>query len=238
MKRALTALRRYRKWRLGGRADPALGVVRGPRVQPSRPRPVSEAEARALIADAAEADAPEWVARRDVALLTLLWGAGLRISEALAIPRRAAPLGETLEVLGKGDKPRMAPMLPAARQAAAEYLALLPFELSPEEPLFRGEKGGVLSRQVVARRMAAARERLGLPESATPHALRHAFATHLLAAGGDLRTIQELLGHSRLGATQIYADVDAARLSAVYEAAHPRARSSGPESSDAGKKKL
>lgn len=228
VKRALTALRRYRAWRLGGRSDPALHAIRGPRAPKSAPRPVSKAEARALIEDAAASAARPWEAARDVALLTLLWGAGLRISEALAVPRKAVPLGPSLEIRGKGGKARLAPILPVVRRAAETYVDLLPFELGPEEPLFRGAKGGALSRQMAARRMAAARERLGLPDSATPHALRHAFASHLLAEGGDLRTIQELLGHARLSTTQIYADVDAERLAAVYRAAHPGAGKKTP----------
>ena len=227
VKRALSALRRYRAWRRGGSPDPTVAKIRGPRAAPAAPRPVSKEEAKALIADAAAQSGADWEAARDVALLTLLWGAGLRISEALAITRGDAPLRDRLEIVGKGGKARIAPILPAAREAVASYLELLPFDLSAEDALFRGAKGGPLARQVVARRMAAARERLGLPDSATPHALRHAFASHLLAAGGDLRTIQELLGHARLSTTQIYADVDAERLASVYRAAHPGAKPKG-----------
>ncbi|MEM9726242.1 MAG: tyrosine-type recombinase/integrase, partial [Pseudomonadota bacterium] len=150
----------------------------------------------------------------------------LRISEALAIPGSALPLEEALEVRGKGGRARVAPLLPAAREAVARYAALCPHPLAPDKPLFRGEKGGALARQVFARRLAHARGVLGLPDSATPHALRHAFASHLLAAGGDLRAIQELLGHARLSTTQIYTDVDTARLDAVFQSAHPRGRKS------------
>lgn len=224
LRRALTALRRYRRWRAerageAGAADPALAAIRPPRSPRRRPRPVGERDARALIEEVSE---PGWTGLRDAALLTLLWGAGLRVGEALAIEARALPLGETIVIRGKGGKERLVPLLPAAREAVAAYLDALPATLAPGDPIFRGAQGGPLTRQVAARRMAAARERLGLPESATPHALRHAFATHLLAAGGDLRTIQELLGHARLSTTQIYTEVDAERLAAIHQAAHPR----------------
>lgn len=231
LRRALTALRRHRRWRAEIRAaetgaaappDRALAAIRPPRAPRPKPRPVSEADARALIAEVAE---PGWIGLRDAALLTLLWGAGLRIGEALAIEARALPLGETLIVRGKGSKERLVPLLPIAREAVAAYIAALPATLAPEDPVFRGAQGGPLRRQIAARRMATARAALGLPESATPHALRHAFASHLLAAGGDLRTIQELLGHARLSATQIYTEIDAERLAAVHQAAHPRGKS-------------
>ena len=156
-------------------------------------------------------------------MLTLLYGCGLRISEALGLPRAAAPLGEQITITGKGNKQRLVPVLPAVRQAIADYLAACPYPLPPDGPLFVGARGGPLSPRIVQRQMETLRRALGLPETATPHALRHSFATHLLAGGGDLRAIQELLGHASLSTTQRYTSVDSTRLLAVYEAAHPRA---------------
>ncbi|MEO1611668.1 MAG: tyrosine-type recombinase/integrase, partial [Pseudomonadota bacterium] len=171
-------------------------------------------------------DHPEpWIAARDVAVLTLLWGSGLRISEALALNRADAPLPEALRIVGKGGKERIAPVLPAARVAVEEYLRLSPFQTEAEDPLFLGARGKRLNPRLVQRAMAQARTALGLPATATPHALRHSFATHLLEAGGDLRAIQELLGHASLSTTQVYTAVDQARLMEVYDAAHPRAGS-------------
>ncbi|MEE3101311.1 MAG: tyrosine-type recombinase/integrase, partial [Pseudomonadota bacterium] len=186
------------------------------------PRPLSPEDARAVISDAETADAPDWIAARDAAALTLLYGSGLRISEALSLTRRDAPLPEVLRITGKGGKQRLAPVLPVARDAVDAYLALCPFGLDPDDALFRGARGGPLSPRLLQLRMADARARLGLPASATPHALRHSFATHLLAAGGDLRAIQELLGHASLSTTQVYAGLDEARLIEVHAAAHPR----------------
>lgn len=225
IRRALSALKHFQSWRESADGAPPArwrAGVRGPKPPPARPRPISEPDARALLEEAAAAEGPAWAAFRDVALLTLLWGAGLRISEALALCGRDAPIGDMLRVQGKGGRSRLVPILPEVRSAMAAYLAALSPPMTPEAPLFRGEKSPGLSRQVAARRVAAARARLGLPSDATPHALRHAFATHLLAAGGDLRAIQELLGHRSLSSTQIYTDVDAARLVAAFEAAHPR----------------
>ena len=166
-----------------------------------------------------------WQGRRDAALLTLLYGAGLRIGEALGLTRRAAPLAPgTITVTGKGGKARMVPVLPAVADAIRDYLAHCPHRLAADGPLFVGARGGPLNPRLVQGQMAKLRRRLGLPESATPHALRHSFATHLLAAGGDLRAIQELLGHASLSTTQRYTAVDATRLAAVYDEAHPRAR--------------
>ncbi|WP_276946763.1 tyrosine-type recombinase/integrase, partial [Haematobacter massiliensis] len=164
-----------------------------------------------------------WLGARDAAVVTLLYGCGLRISEALSLRRRDAPLGETLRVIGKGNKERLVPVLPAARQAVADYVALLPFAVPAEEPLFRGARGGPLNPGLIARAMERVRNQMGLPATATPHALRHSFATHLLNAGGDLRAIQELLGHASLSTTQVYTAVDARRLMEVYENTHPRA---------------
>lgn len=225
--RALSALRSFHRFleRRVGISNPRLALVRGPRLKPLLPRPVSEDDARALL-DGAEAEdaAAEWIAARDAAVFTLLYAAGLRISEALALTGRDHPLPDALRITGKGGKTRVAPMLPVARDAIAAYVAACPFALDPEGPLFRGAKGGALSARVVQRAMERARAHLGLPASATPHALRHAFATHLLAHGADLRAIQELLGHESLSTTQKYSAVESARLIAVYDAAHPRSR--------------
>jgi integrase/recombinase XerC len=222
---ALSAVRaffRYLDRRLGIE-NSQLALVRGPKVRPTLPRPVSEAGARDLLQEAAEdEDVAQWVRARDAAVLTLLYGCGLRISEALSLRRRDAPLGEGLRVTGKGGKTRIAPVLPAVREAVDAYLAQCPFPLPADEPLFRAIRGGPLGPRAVQAQMARLRGRLGLPPSATPHALRHAFATHLLGAGADLRAIQELLGHASLSTTQKYTAVDAEGLLAVYRRAHPQ----------------
>lgn len=206
-----------------GVAAPHLALVRGPRTRPTLPRPVSEDQARGLLQETlADPDLPQWEAARDRAVLTLLYGCGLRISEALALIRKDAPLPETLRVRGKGGKIRLAPVLPAVRTAVDEYLALQPFSLGPQDALFRARRGGPLGARQVQSAMQRLRSRLGLPPSATPHALRHSFATHLLGAGADLRSIQQLLGHTSLSTTQKYTAVDAARLLDAYGAAHPR----------------
>ncbi len=167
----------------------------------------------------------DWVAARDTAVLLLLYGCGLRISEALGILYRDAPLPgrDTLRITGKGDKERMVPVLPVAQSAVARYVALCPYPLSPDQPLFLGAKGGPLSPRLIQLAMEKLRAELQLPDTATPHALRHSFATHLLSAGADLRQIQELLGHASLSTTQVYTEVDRDRLLAVYDKAHPRA---------------
>jgi integrase/recombinase XerC len=223
--RALAAIRSYLRFldRRLGISTPRLSLVRGPRLKPALPRPVSPAEAAALLEAAADETQDAWIGARDVAVLTLIYAAGLRISEALALTGAEHPLPETLTVFGKGGKTRRAPMLPAARDAIARYVALCPFALDRAGPLFRGARGGALSPRIVQHAMERLRATLGLGESATPHALRHAFATHLLAAGADLRAIQELLGHEQLSTTQRYLDIDADRLAAVFDAAHPRA---------------
>jgi integrase/recombinase XerC len=201
-----------------------LALVRGPRVKPGAPRPVSEDQARGLLAEPGlDPDREDWEAARDQAVLTLLYGCGLRISEALSLRRADAPLPADLRILGKGSKTRIVPVLPAVRAAVDAYLAKVPFVLEPEGPLFRATRGGALSPRHVQATVQALRGRLGLPASATPHALRHSFATHLLGAGADLRSIQELLGHASLSTTQRYTEVDAARLLAAYASAHPRA---------------
>ena len=197
--------------------------MRGPRVKKGVPRPVSPAEAVALAEEVADDAVEPWIGARDWAVLLLLYGAGLRIGEAMALPARALPLGETLWVTGKRSKTRIVPLLPQVRAAIEAYAAQSPWPARGDEPLFRGAKGGPLSAAVVRRSVRAARVRLGLGERTTPHALRHSFATHLLGRGADLRQLQELLGHASLSSTQIYTAVDAAHLMDVYRHAHPRA---------------
>ncbi len=203
----------------------ALRAIRAPRQPKSLPKPLAPTAARRVVdADESLAEEP-WIAARDAAVLALLYGSGLRISEALGLRRAEAPAAglSTLRVTGKGGKTRLVPVLPAVAEAVAAYLALCPYGLKPDGPLFLGARGGPLKARLVQLAMARMRGALGLPDTATPHALRHSFATHLLSAGGDLRAIQELLGHASLSTTQIYTGVDAERLLAVYEAAHPRA---------------
>ena len=197
--------------------------LRGPRVKKGVPRPISPDEAVALAEDVAEDAAEPWIGLRDWAVLMLLYGAGLRIGEAVGLTAGVLPLGETLAVTGKRDKTRIVPLLPAVRDAIEAYAAANPWPVGRTEPLFRGAKGGPLSPAIVRRRVQAARGRLGLGERTTPHALRHSFATHLLGRGADLRALQELLGHASLSSTQIYTQVDAAHLLDVYRSAHPRA---------------
>ncbi len=206
----------------GTDATAALSA-RGPKYRRKLPRPLSEAAAQDIIAVVGDQARAEWVAARDMAIVTLLYGSGLRISEALGLTGRAHPLPDVLRITGKGGKERLVPTLPATAQAVTRYAALCPFELTADAPLFRGARGGPLNPRLVQKVMEQARLQMGLPATATPHALRHSFATHLLAAGGDLRAIQELLGHASLSTTQAYTAVDAARLMEVYEKAHPRA---------------
>ncbi|MFV0474507.1 MAG: tyrosine recombinase XerC [Pikeienuella sp.] len=224
--RALSAVKSFHRW-LGeaeGIETAAPLAARAPKTARRLPRPVAEDAARALIGHVAEDHPEPWIAARDAAVLTLLWGSGLRISEALALNRADAPLPEVLRIRGKGGKERIAPVLPAARAAVEEYLRLLPYQTMGDDPLFLGARGKRLDQRLARAAMARARAALGLPATATPHALRHSFATHLLEAGGDLRAIQALLGHASLATTQVYTSVDQARLMAVYEAAHPRSR--------------
>lgn len=205
--------------------NPAINTVRTPKIGVAIPKPLSVGEARAAIAAAAEMAAEPWIAARDVAVLTLLYGCGLRISEALGLNAGDTPKGDHLIITGKGGKQRMVPVLDAVRRAIADYLELCPFPREADDALFVGLRGGRLNASVVQKQMRTLRLALGLPETATPHALRHSFATHLLSAGGDLRTIQELLGHASLSTTQRYTEVDAERLLEVHAKAHPRARS-------------
>jgi len=226
LSQALSAIRGFHGF-LDRRLDTpnaAIGLVRGPRVKPGAPRPVSEDQARGLLAEPGlDPDREDWEAARDEAVLTLLYGCGLRISEALSLKRSDAPLPPSLRILGKGSKTRIVPVLPAVREAVDAYLAEVPFALAPDEPLFRAKRGGALSPRQVQATVQTLRSRLGLPDSATPHALRHSFATHLLGAGADLRAIQELLGHASLSTTQRYTQVDAAALLSAYSKAHPHA---------------
>jgi integrase/recombinase XerC len=207
-----------------GDPDPARPRLRGPRIKKGLPRPVTPDEATNLADTVEDAAAEGWIGARDRAVLLLMYGAGLRIAEALSLKGSDLPLGETLTVTGKGNKQRVVPILPIVRAAVADYAVRCPWPLPKAEPLFRGAKGGPLGQGMVQKAMARARLALGLPASATPHALRHSFATHLLGAGADLRSLQELLGHASLGSTQIYTKVDAATLLETYRMAHPRER--------------
>ena len=202
--------------------EAAIPKLRGPKRARSVPRPVSPDEAVSLAEDVAEDAAEEWIAARDFAVLMLLYGSGLRVAEALAITGAALPLGEAISVTGKRSKTRIVPLLPPVRQAIERYLALCPYRVTRDEPLFRGARGGPLKGEIVRRAVRKARVRLGLSERTTPHALRHSFATHLLGRGADLRSLQELLGHASLSSTQIYTAVDTAHLMDVYRTAHPR----------------
>lgn len=219
--RELSALRAFLRF-VGGEGT-TIPAIRGPRVKPGVPRPVSPDEAIALAQDIAETAREGWIGARDWAVLLLLYGAGLRISEALGLMGDVLPLGETIRVLGKRGKTRLVPLLPQVRSAIEDYVAACPHPVAKEAPLFRGARGGPLSPALIRRAVQGARGRLGLHDRTTPHALRHSFATHLLGRGADLRSLQELLGHASLSSTQIYTQVDAAHLLDVYRNAHPRA---------------
>lgn len=223
--RALAAIRSFYRYleRRHGVTNARLSLVRGPKLKRPLPRPVSEAAARDLISEAQAAAGEEWIGARDAALVTLLYAAGLRISEALALDGGDRPLPEMLRIVGKGGKERLVPLLAAARQAVERYAELCPFALTEDAPLFRAARGGAMSPRMAQALMETLRGRLGLPSSATPHALRHSFATHLLANGGDLRAIQDLLGHESLSTTQAYTSVEAQKILQSYRRAHPRA---------------
>ncbi len=227
--RALSALKNLFRFlaKRGLAANGAITTLRAPKLPRSVPKPLTVAEAMDVVDEVASLQDEEWIGKRDAALLMLLYGAGLRIGEAVALNRRDLPMtGEarTLTVTGKGRKTRIVPLLPEIVTAVRDYLAACPWGGTGSDPLFMGAKGGRLSPRLLQKSMQTLRLALGLPETATPHALRHSFATHLLGAGGDLRAIQELLGHSSLSTTQRYTDVDAKHLLQVYQAAHPRAR--------------
>ena len=224
--RAMSTLRNFFRFldRNGLVHNAAIAAVRTPRPPPPLPRPLSEDEALDVINAAGESNRKTWIGRRDTALFTLLYGCGLRIDEALQLNRRDAPRADTMMITGKGGRQRVVPVLPLVTEAVAAYLEACPFEVPPDGPLFLGARGARLNPGVVQREMRRLRAVFNLPDTATPHALRHSFATHLLGAGGDLRTIQELLGHASLSTTQRYTAVDSARLIEVYRDAHPRAR--------------
>jgi integrase/recombinase XerC len=228
--RQLAALRSFARHleREGHGTASAFAAIRSPKVDKTLPRPLSAAAAVAVTAAETRAgDAREpWILARDAAVLALLYGSGLRISEALGLRRRDAPVEglDAVTVIGKGGKTRSVPVIAPVRRAVEEYLHLCPYAPPPEGPLFVGARGGPLSPRIIQLAVEALRGALGLPDTATPHALRHSFATHLLARGGDLRGIQELLGHASLSTTQLYTKVDATRLMEAFDAAHPRAR--------------
>ncbi|AUQ67516.1 tyrosine recombinase XerC [Phaeobacter sp. HS012] len=223
--RKLSAVKSFYTWlaERQGFEPTAVLSARSPKFQKKLPRPLAEDAARAVIETVEFQSTTDWVAARDVAVVTLLYGCGLRISEALGLTGADAPLPAVLRITGKGGKERIVPVLPAARAAVDRYLRLCPHPQERAAPLFRGVRGGALNARLIRSAMAQARAQLGLPASATPHALRHSFATHLLEAGGDLRAIQELLGHASLSTTQAYTAVDTAHLMDVYNRAHPKA---------------
>jgi len=223
--RALSSVKTFYRWlaEREGFEPTAVLSARSPKFQKKLPRPLAEDAAKAVLQTAGLQARQPWVALRDGAIVTLLYGCGLRISEALNLTGACKEMPEVLRIAGKGGKERIVPVLPAARAAVARYAAACPYPLYPNEPLFRGVRGGKLGPRQIAKVMEQVRAQLGLPASATPHALRHSFATHLLNAGGDLRAIQELLGHASLLTTQAYTAVDTARLMEIYESAHPRA---------------
>ena len=222
--RELSALRTFAAFvrERHGTTLSGLDGVTSPKVKKGLPRPIAPADAKALADTTGEFHDEPWLQARDTAVLLLLYGSGLRIGEALSLSGAVLPLGETLVILGKGRKERTIVLLPPVREAIEQYVKLCPYRPAKDAPLFRGARGGPLADGVLRATLRKARVALGLPESATPHALRHSFATHLLARGADLRTIQELLGHASLSSTQIYTNIDAARLLDVYKSAHPR----------------
>ena len=223
--RSLSAVKSFYRWlsERQGFEPTAVLSTRAPKFQRKLPRPVEVGSAMELLDTVAMQSEEPWIAARDMAVVTLLYGCGLRISEALSLRGKDAHISDVLHITGKGGKERVVPVIAAAREAVDDYVRLCPYELAPQTPLFRGQRGGALSPRLIQKVTERARMQLGLPASVTPHAMRHSFATHLLAAGGDLRTIQELLGHASLTTTQAYTGVDAAQLMAVYDKAHPRA---------------
>ena len=222
---AASSLKAWYRWlaRAEGLKNPAIVALQSPKATKPLPRPLAPVDAAGIAEAAERPDAEPWIAARDTAVLLLLYGCGLRISEALGLKRSSAPMQEAITVLGKRNKERRVPILPIVAEAVEDYLAVCPYPLPLEGPLFIGARGGPLNPRIVQLAMQRARVSLGLPDSATPHALRHSFATHLLARGADLRAIQELLGHASLSSTQVYTEVDAARILDIYRHAHPRA---------------
>jgi len=225
--RTLSAVKSFYTWlaEREGFEPTAVLSTRSPKFQRKLPRPLAVDAAQAMIETVELQSVEPWIAKRDMAVITLLYGCGLRISEALGLTGKDTPLPETLRIFGKGGKERIVPVIPAARAAVNAYLAECPYQSEPDQPIFRGVRGGTLNPRAIQSVMAQARMQLGLPATATPHAMRHSFATHLLSAGGDLRAIQELLGHASLSTTQAYTAIDTARLMDVYNASHPRAAS-------------
>ncbi|MDJ0686088.1 MAG: tyrosine recombinase XerC [Alphaproteobacteria bacterium] len=224
--RALSAIRTFFKWleKTGRGTNHAIRAVRGPKKPQNVPKALSSTDADQVIDTIGDFASEPWIGARDTALATLLYGAGLRIAEALSLDRSVLPLGESIRVLGKGGKERIVPILPVVAAAIDAYIRLCPYRPGYNAPLFLGARGKRLNPAIAQKAMRQVRTALGLPDSATPHALRHSFATHLLAGGGDLRAIQELLGHASLASTQRYTQVDAAALNEAYVKAHPRAR--------------
>ena len=223
--RALSAVKSLFRWaeREKRWANPRVAAFRGPKLARGLPKPLNVEDAQAALEAVSAMEDEPWIGARDTAVLTLLYGAGLRIDEALALDRDALPIGETLRVLGKGRKQRDVPVLAVVREAIEAYLLICPLPQGKRGPLFLGARGGRLRAELVQKRVRQLRVALGLPDHATPHALRHSFATHLLAGGADLRSIQDLLGHASLSTTQRYTAVDEAQLMAVWRKAHPRA---------------
>lgn len=223
--RQLSALRTFyryldRRWDI---KNDALALIKGPRAKRALPKALSVKGAEIIIKGDGNRALP-WIEARNTAVITLLYGAGLRISEALSLTGADIPLGAALSLMGKGGKVRRVPILPVISDSVAQYISLCPYPILIDSPIFRGARGGVLSPRIIQAEMQRLRSSLGLPSTATPHALRHSFATHLLAEGGDLRAIQALLGHESLSTTQRYTDIDASRLRKVHAAAHPRAK--------------
>ena len=234
--RAMSTLRNFFRFmeQRGVAENAAIGAIKTPKVPKSVPKALTMEDALTAVEVVGDLADESWIGKRDTAVMLLLYGCGLRIGEALGLDRKQVPggpggsvgpdSGDSIVVTGKGDKQRLVPVLPVVAAAIGDYVEACPFDLAPDGPLFVGKRGKRLQARVIQRQMGILRVRLGLPETATPHALRHSFATHLLAGGGDLRTIQELLGHASLSTTQRYTDVDIGRLKAVYDDAHPRAR--------------
>ncbi|NRB19594.1 MAG: tyrosine recombinase XerC [Rhodobacteraceae bacterium] len=223
--RKLSAVKSFYRWlaEREGFEPSAVLMARAPKFQKKLPRPLAAEAAKAVLDTVELQSQSDWVAARDVAVVTLLYGCGLRISEALSLQGKDAPIAAVLRITGKGGKERIVPVISAARNAVDRYLTLCPHSLDHNGPLFRGVRGGALNPRLIQAAMAKARAQLGLPATATPHALRHSFATHLLEAGGDLRAIQELLGHASLSTTQAYTAVNTAHLMEIYNRTHPKA---------------
>ncbi len=224
--RKLSAVKSFYRWlsEREGFEPTAVLATRSPKFQRKLPRPLSPEAASEMIDTLDMQSLTPWISARDQAVVTLLYGCGLRISEALSLSGTDIPIGSTLRIIGKGNKERMVPVIAPARDAVERYVAMCPYEITPQSPVFRGSRGGKLNPRVIQKVVEKTRMQLGLPATATPHAMRHSFATHLLNAGGDLRAIQELLGHASLSTTQAYTGVDTARLLEVYARAHPQGR--------------